>query len=136
MGLTLLLGVWVLWVFALGSDVPDAAIYVSMSALALAAVYYTIWAGKAPARELARRTPGGRERTKAEVQKVWLKNMSYGQLAGTLAIAVLGCLGAANRHGGFTGWGRLWLLAAAGLVALGCLQAYRKWHFEKDGTAS
>jgi hypothetical protein len=135
-GMTLLGGAAILWIFAGGADVPDMAIYVSMSALALIAVYYTIWAGKAPARELARRAPVGRERTSAEVRRAWLVEMSYAQLAGTLAIGVLGCLGASNRHGGFTGWGRLWPLAAAGLVALGCLQAYRKWRFEKNGTAS
>ncbi|HEU0283803.1 MAG TPA: hypothetical protein VFR52_01525, partial [Sphingomicrobium sp.] len=82
-GMLLLTALAVWWMFQTDSDVPDIAIYAGMGAIVAALIGYTLWAWGAPAREMARRMPTGRERTRTEVSRIWLKNMSYGRLAGT-----------------------------------------------------
>ena len=132
-GMILLTGLAVWWIFQTGSDVPVVAIYASMGAMIAVLIGYTLWAWGAPARELARRMPIGRERTRAEVSRIWLKSMSYGRLAGTALAGVLALLSLGANYGGFAGWGLLWIALALALGVGAVIQAYRKWRFEREG---
>lgn len=94
------------------------------------AIYWRAW--KAPARELAGRTPVAGPRSKLDVQRMSLGAISYGQL-GLAAVSGV-ALPFLTTGGGdmFSGWNRLWLLFGAVLVAGAAVQAFRKWRVEQE----
>jgi hypothetical protein len=131
-GLTLGVALAVWWSLETGFDVPEAAIYIGTGAVAAILMGYILWAWGAPARELARRTPVGRARTRAEVSRAWLGNMTYGRLLGVATGGILACLVLAAKDGGFSGWGRLWIVFAVVTAVGAAIQACRKWRFEQE----
>ncbi|KQN40664.1 hypothetical protein ASG37_02450 [Sphingomonas sp. Leaf407] len=83
---------------------------------------YLAWA--APARALERRLVMGLPRSKAEMRRRALEEMTYGQL-------VLGLIGAALIliSKGMDSW---WTIFAGGLVVTALVQAIRKWRFDRS----
>lgn len=131
-------GAVVSWTVATGADLPDIAMYIGIGAIALVSVAYSIWVHGAPARELARRTPVGRERSRAEMRRLTLKRMTYGQLATAAFAAAVLPFTLRSHPDLFHGWSRLWLVFSAAIILLAAVQAVRKWRFEtrngSDGT--
>ena len=90
--------------------------------------YY--WAWNTPARELVRRPVLGEARSRAEVGRIMLAKMTYGQLAiGLGAMAAL-LFKVSEDTDIYHGWGRLWLGFAAVIVVGILFQAFRKWRFD------
>ncbi|WP_206244052.1 hypothetical protein [Novosphingobium terrae] len=89
------------------------------------------WAWTAPVRELKLRTPSGPARGRDEVRRIAFSRMSYQQFGVAAVGIVLLVLKVSAHQDVLHGWGRLWLVAAGGLIALTCLQAVRKWKHER-----
>jgi len=118
------------------SEVPDTAIYGSLAALVLAYMAYFRWAWSAPARQLSGRTPIARERSADEVRRLTLGRITYGQLAGASAAGLALPFVASSRGSPISGWNRIWLLFAGGIVVLAAVQAFRKWRLEHGDPSS
>jgi hypothetical protein len=131
-GLLIVVSAAVWWVMATSAEFPDTAVYIGLGAVAAFCVGYTLWAGGAPARELQRRPVLGGERSRAEMRKLALSRIGYGQLAATAFAGLLLPFGVFGRHDVLAGWGRLWLVMGVLMVALAGVQAFRKWNFERD----
>ena len=89
------------------------------------------WIWSAPARALARRAAVGAERSGAEMRRIKLASLSYGNLASVAGAGVLYVGSRALSGDVLHGWGRLWLVLGAALVGLAALQAFRKWRMER-----
>jgi hypothetical protein len=115
-----------------GSDPSDAYVYIGLGALVAVYLVYYFWAWGAPARELARRPALGDARSRAEVRRLMFLRLSYGKLATAAFGGIFLVFSISGRQDVFSGWGRLWLLFAGGLIPLAGIQAFRKWRFEKQ----
>jgi drug/metabolite transporter (DMT)-like permease len=121
-------------VFAPSSD-PDSAssqvlIYAGIAAIIAVFMWAYYWAWNGPARDLERRPTLGEARSRAEVRRIMLGKMTYGQLGiGALAIVAL-LFKVSGKHDLFSGWNRLWLVGAALGFAGIAFQAFRKWRFD------
>lgn len=82
------------------------------------------WAWAAPARALVRRPVLGAARSKAEMRRRALAQITYGQLALCLPVAALLVLSK-----GIDSW---WAFFAAGLLMAASVQAVRKWRFDRN----
>ncbi len=94
------------------------------------AIYY--WAWNAPSRELERRTPEGAALTKEEARALALSKITYGQLA---LVPLMGgglVWKMSNKTDVFHGWGLVWLILGAALIALAGVRAIQKWRFSKQ----
>lgn len=91
------------------------------------------WAWNSPSRELERRAPVGRERTREEVLRIMLAQTTYRQLALVVVIASLMVLQASIKNDLLHGWGMLRLVVAAALIIGAGAQAFRKWRRERGG---
>jgi hypothetical protein len=91
-----------------------------------------LWAWNAPARELRLRSPAGEARSRREVRQLMFAKMTYGQLGVAAIGAVFMVLRVSAKNDVLHGWGRLWLVAAVGLIALAGVQAVRKWKYERN----
>jgi hypothetical protein len=114
---------------------PDAAnTAVSWAAVAvivapLMAVVLFAW--NAPARKLERRTPLGEPLSRSEARRVAFSHIGYGRLATVVPVTALLLWRVSEDHDVVHGWGRLWLVAAAGMIGLAAVQALRKWRLER-----
>jgi len=135
-GLALGLGGAVLFSVLRGSDLSQAAIFVGIGIVIAPYVAYNSWVGRAPARELAGRTPIAGKFSPDEVRRMRFQRVTYGQLA-TAALAGLAIpfFGSAHQDV-FSGWNRLWLVFGAALIAFVAIQAFRKWRFEQEDSLS
>ena len=112
------------------SEPSSIAIYVGMGGMAAALVIYILWTSAAPARELARRAPIGRARTRAELKQRMTGQMTYSYIVATavgglMLPAILG-----DGEGYLEGLNAVW--TALGIVILGiaAFAAIRKWRFD------
>jgi hypothetical protein len=92
--------------------------------------HYHVWG--APARALERRAPIGRERTRAEVGKLMLEKMTWGQLGGAAVLTAILMLNASAKGDLLVGWNRLWLAFAGFMIVMISIQAFRKWRFDRE----
>jgi hypothetical protein len=58
--------------------------------------------------------------------------MTYGQLGFAVVVALALVWKVSARNDVLHGWGVLWLLFAAALIAGAGVQAFRKWRYERD----
>ena len=87
------------------------------------------WAWNAPARDLKIRRVVGAARTTEEIQKIGFAKLPYQRLA---QVPVLAGLLLYSVWDMLHGWGLLWLILPAGMVAGAGVQAFRKWHYERE----
>jgi hypothetical protein len=118
-----------------GRQLSDTAFFLGIGITAVAFVGYGYWTWSAPARQLARRSPVGHERSASEFRRALLRKKSYGQILAPAAIAILGCLKFAQENR-FAGWGLFWLLLAVALVGLFAFQLLLKWRYEHNSKDS
>ena len=131
-GLLILTVLVIWWSVQSNADLPDVPMFIGIGAIALASIVYIMRAGTAPARELGRRAVVGQARSRAELRRLMLSRMSYGQLAAAAFPGILLVFIVSGRHDVSSGWGRLWLLFAGALVVLAGVQAFRKWRFDRQ----
>jgi MFS family permease len=131
-GLIVFMGAVVWWTVARNSDLPDLVLYIGIGLITTIAIGYLYWIRGAPARELERRGPVGRERSRDEMRALFFKKMGYGQLAGAAFAGLVLAFSRAGKEDLFHGWHRLWLVLAALLVLAAGVQAFRKWRFERE----
>jgi hypothetical protein len=131
-GLFFVVGLLLWWTLRSGSEVPDILLYAAISTVAVMNVGYSLWAGTAPNRELNRRAPVGRERTREEMRRMLNSKTSYSQLAGIAFVGAILPFGLKSHPDVFHGWGRLWLLFSGIIVSLAAVAAFRKWRFERN----
>lgn len=109
------------------STAGQMAMWVGIAAILIPfmAIYY--WAWNAPSRELDRRTPVGAALTKEEARTLAFSKITYGQLM--LAALMGGGLvwERSSKTDVVHGWGVVWLIIGAALIALAGVQAIRKW---------
>jgi hypothetical protein len=92
--------------------------------------HYYVWGS--PARALERRTAIGRERTRAEVRRLMLEKMSWGQLGGAAGLTAILLLNGSAKDSLLVGWNRLWLAFAGLMIVVIGIQAFRKWRFDRE----
>lgn len=92
--------------------------------------HYYVWG--APARALERRAAIGRERTRAEVRRLMLEKMSWGQLGGAAGLTAILLLNRSEKDSLLVGWNRLWLAFAGLMILVIGIQAFRKWRFDRE----
>lgn len=127
----LTIGGFVWWTLGTDVEFEGGPIWALTAVLILAIGSYSLWNWGAPARELANRTPVGRERSSAEVSQRFLQNMTYGQLAATAFAGIMLPFALRGKHDFFQGWDRLWLVMSGGIVLVAVIQAFRKWLIER-----
>lgn len=88
-------------------------------------------AWNAPHRALRHRVTTGVALTKEEARRMALDQISYGQLAGVGVGSFYFVWIAWDEHGGFIGWGRLWLGLAGLMMLVAVVQAFRKWRHSR-----
>ena len=115
---------------------PTVILVGGLIAILVGFVWLSTWVRAAPARELSRRTPVGVARTREEMRELTLHRISYSQLASVVVMAVLLLARIAWKEDIFSGWNRLWLVFAAGMVLLAAIQAFRKWRFERTNAGA
>jgi hypothetical protein len=130
-GLMVVIALSLWWTLSTASELPDAAMYVAIGAVAVACVAYAMWIRGAPARELARRTPVGRERTPEEMRRVLLARTTYGHLAALALTAAIFPFTLRSQQHLLHGWSRLWLGFSAIVIMLAAVAAFRKWRMER-----
>jgi Na+/melibiose symporter-like transporter len=130
----------ILLILLLALFVPDmdsaagqVALWVGMGLILAPFLLVYYWAWNSPSRELERRTPVGRERTRKEVRQVMLARMTYGQLGLVVVVGFVLVLQESSRNDVLHGWGMLWLVFGAAMVIGAGVQAFRKWRNERDG---
>jgi tetratricopeptide (TPR) repeat protein len=134
--LTLALGGVILFSVLRGTDLSQAAMFITIGVLMIPYLWYNRWAWGAPTRELAGRTPIAGERSPDEVRRLRFQRMNYRQL-GIAALASLALpFMVSRREDVFSGWNRLWLAFSGALVLFLATQAFRKWRFEQDQSVS
>jgi hypothetical protein len=130
-GLIVVIALSFWWTLSTASELPDAAMYAAIGAVAVACVGYAMWVQGAPARELARRTPVGRERTREEMRRVLLARTTYRHLAALALTGAVLPLTLRSQRDLLHGWGRLWLGFSAIVIILVAATAFRKWRMER-----
>lgn len=84
-----------------------------------------------PARALARRAVVARALTGEEARRLALSKITYGQLALSVLMAGMLAVNHSPGRGMPHGWDALWLAAAALMVAVAAMQAFRKWRYDR-----
>ena len=130
--LIVFMGAVVWWSVARNSDLLDTVLYIGLGLITAVAIANMYWIRGAPARELERRSPVGRERSRDEVRELFFKKLSYGQLAGAAFAGVILVVSRAGKEDLLSGWHRLWLVFAVLIVLAAGVQAFRKWRFERQ----
>lgn len=134
----LMIGAWIAivifliaWSIATGTELSNGALLIAIGATGVGFVAYSLWSWGAPARELARRTPIGHERSKTEFRRSLLKKKSYGELIGVTVFGLFAALSLASENWS-SAWGKLW--AGGGLIILVgmSVQMFLKWRYERE----
>lgn len=116
-------------------ELPEWAIFALVAVIVLVLLIGTIRLWNAPARSLQRRPELGVRRTRAEVRRRYLTQMSWGEMATLAGAGAVGYVSQAWGHDIWTGWGRLWLVGGALFVLLFVNQAISKFRFDRsDGS--
>ena len=126
------MGAIVWWTVTRNSDLPEPVMYVGFGLITGVAIANLYWVRGAPARELERRSPVGRERSRDEVRGLLFRKLSYGQLAGAAFAGLVLVLSRASEEDLFSGWHRLWLVFAVLILFTAGVQALRKWRIENQ----
>jgi hypothetical protein len=132
--LTILCGLfaYVGWTVYDDREISELTLYVGLSVcmgLFLLSHYY-VWG--APTRALERRAAIGRERTRAELRRLMLEKLTWGQLGGAAGLTAILLLKASEKGSMLIGWNRLWLAFAGLMIVTIGIQAFRKWRFDKE----
>src|SRR5689334_8456091 len=130
-GLLGFMGFFLWWTIS-SRSANQVPLYVGLIAITAVSIGLMYWVRGAPARALDGRMSVGRERTREEMQAIFFRKLSYGQLAGGAATGVIIVATRAAKENLFVGWHRAWLAVGAVLVLLSAVQAFRKWRFESD----
>jgi hypothetical protein len=131
-GMVVLIIVIAAYAFEVAVDVPELALYIGLGAIFTAFMGAYYWAWSAPARELRGRGTVGEARSRAEIRRLFLAKMTYGQIAAAVGAAAVLLLRIGSKKDLFSGWNRLWLVVAAIIVVCAAVQAFRKWRFESE----
>lgn len=127
----LLIGLLVLLVPVDGPS-ADTAVWVGLAVILVPFLFAFYWAWNAPARELERRPHMGEVRTRAEVRRLMLAKMTYGQLGLAAVGALILVWNVSAKSDVLHGWGIVWLVLAGVLIVGLAFQAFRKWKQERD----
>jgi hypothetical protein len=115
-------------------DISNAVPFVGDLIIAGVAVFLMHWVRGAAARELEGRMPVGRERSKEEMRAIFFRQMSYGYLTAVAAGGVFLVLTHASNDDFHSGSFRIFLSLGVLLVLVACVQAFRKWRFERENS--
>jgi uncharacterized integral membrane protein len=130
-GTVLLLALLVVLLPNTDGEASNVATYAGLTAIVVPVLGVHRWAWNAPARKLDRRPTVGSERNRAEIRRLMLSRMTFGQLAFAVVASVLMASKISDKVDVFHGWGIIWLVFA-GVVILGAgIQAVRKWTIER-----
>lgn len=113
-----------------GNHPSEAHTWVGVGALSAVFIGCYMYAWNEPARILRGRGFSGEGRSRAEVRRLMLQKLTYGQLSGIALTVVALVWRVSKRQDIFSGWSRLYLGFAAVMVVAILLQAFRKWRFE------
>jgi hypothetical protein len=111
-------------------DLPVMALYAGLGAILAAFMAGHFWIWNFPARELRGRPTIADTRSRAEMKRLYLERLTYGQIATAAGAAIVLLL--RFRSGGslLSGWNLLWTGMAAVMLVLCAVQAFRKWRLE------
>ena len=112
------------------SPAAQAPMYIGLALILAPILLIFLWAWYAPARELSGRPAVGEARTREDVRQRMFAKLTYGQLAIAAASAPLLIWKISAKNDVWHGWGILWLVFAALIVAMAGAQAVRKWLYE------
>lgn len=115
------------------SELYQIEMYAGIGVVCAIYMFMFFWVWNAPSRALARRAVLGNALTKAEARKLALSRMTYGQLAGAVALALFLVWKASEGGDLMHGWGIASLVFAGGMTCLAAVQAFRKWRMERRG---
>jgi hypothetical protein len=110
----------------------DMATYGGLGIISGAFMSGYYWAWNLPARELRGRGTVGGARSRAEIRRLFLAKLTYGQIAAVAGAGVILLLKAHADGDFFSGWNALWTGLAIATFVLSAIQAFRKWRFDQD----
>lgn len=111
-------------------NMPTSYVGIGVVCAAYLAAY--MWSWNAPARALEHRPLAGNALTRDEARMMALSRMTYRQLGFACVAALLLVWNVSARNDVLHGWGRLWLVFAAGIAVAAAVQAVRKWRMERS----
>ena len=116
-----------------GRELGDRWLYglIVLAAIPFLIVHHRIW--NAPARQIGRRMVVGKERSRSEVKRIMLAQMSWGQLSATVVFLPLIMISVAGDRDIWHGWGRLWLVLVGAITLALLYQVIRKWQIGAGG---
>jgi len=120
----------VIYAVVAGVDLPEMAVYVGLGAILATFMAAYFWTWNLPTRELRERASTGETRSREEIKRLFLKRLTYGQIAAAAGAGVFLILKARAGGNMLSGWNILWTFLAIALLILSAVQAFRKWRFE------
>jgi hypothetical protein len=119
---------------------PDISLSSMSSLVAILAALFVLgipyalrlrWIWNAPIRELRGRAPIAVERSPAEMRRVRLARLTYGQLALGAFVALVIAIPDPPRERRFPGWNHFALAVGFVVLLLVAVQTFRKWRFDR-----
>ena len=116
-----------------GRELGDLWLYglIVLATIPFLIVHHRIW--NAPARQIGRRMAVGKERSRSEVKRIMLAQMSWGQLIATVVLAPIVLILLAGDRDIWHGWGLLWLVFVGAVTLVMLYQLFRKWQITAGG---
>ena len=116
-----------------GRELGDLWLYglIVLATIPFLIVHHRIW--NAPARQIGRRMAVGKERSRSEVKRIMLAQMSWGQLIATVVLAPIVLILLAGDRDIWHGWGLLWLVFVGAVTLVMLYQLFRKWQISAGG---
>jgi hypothetical protein len=114
------------------NDFPKLGLYIGLGFLFILLMGANYWARDLPTRELRGRGTSGDAWTPQDVKRITFSKITYGRLAGGVALALFIPFRVGLHANLLEGWNRLWFAVSAGLILLCAVQAFRKWRFESS----
>jgi len=116
-----------------GREIGDVWLYglIVLATIPFLIVHHRIW--NAPTRQIGRRMAVGKERSRSEVKRIMLAQVSWVQLSAAVVFVPVVMISLAGDRNIWHGGGRLWLVFV-GMVELALLyQMFRKWQIGAGG---
>ena len=112
------------------TDLPDMDLTVGLGLIVVLFIGGHYWAWNLPVRELRGRGTIGEPRSRAEIRRLFLTKLTYGQIAAGAGFGVLMLFHIGSKEGLLSGWNIVWLVLGTTLLIMSAVQAFRKWRFD------